>query len=616
MRPLALLILLITTCLQALAVSPNNTTVAYWRLTSNLLDSSGNGLNGVPIGRGVFQSSGLSCNGVDDRVFIADNPLFALTQSITLEATIQIQGLPGGQFAHQIVFRGDDRGGLDPYYLAVTNDGRLLFHISKQQNQISEVMSPSPLPQGQTIHVAGTLDATTGLQQVYVNGQQVAYLYTGIRPFGTLDSTSNPGLGICNVQSANYQEYFQGIVQDVRISNAALPPTQFLPQSGELSFAQMTPCRLVDTRGSGFSGAFGPPYMAANTTRTFPLLASGCGVPVSALAYSLNITVVPHGPLTYLSIWPAGLPQPVVSTLNALDGRVVANAAIVPAGTDGAINIYASNDTDVIVDIDGYFGAAISNGLSLYTVTPCRVADTRGNGFNGALGPPFLPGNSTRTFSPLASGCGVPVSALAYSLNITVVPHGPLTYLSIWPAGLPQPVVSTLNALDGRIVANAAIVPAGTSGAFDVYASNDTDVIVDINGYFGPPGASGGLSFYTVAPCRVADTRAGGNFIGAFGPPSIGATTTRVFPLGSSSCVLPAAPAYSLNVTAVPSVPLAYLSIWPTGESQPYVSTLNAPTGAVVPNAAIVPSGPGGSVSIYVTNLTDLLIDVNGYFAQ
>jgi len=54
--------------------------------------------------------------------------------------------------------------------------------------------------------------------------------------------------------------------------------------------------------------------------------------------------------------------------------------------------------------------------------------------------------------------------------------------LSVWPAGQPQPVVSTLNSLDVSTIANAAIVPAGTAGAIDAYANNDTDLIVDING--------------------------------------------------------------------------------------------------------------------------------------
>jgi hypothetical protein len=85
-----------------------------------------------------------------------------------------------------------------------------------------------------------------------------------------------------------------------------------------------------------------------------------CGVPASA-AYSLNVAVVPHGPLGYLTVWPSGEEQPLISTLNSLDGRIKANAAIVPAGANGAVRIFASNATDVVVDIDGYFVPAPSS---------------------------------------------------------------------------------------------------------------------------------------------------------------------------------------------------------------------------------------------------------------
>jgi hypothetical protein len=48
--------------------------------------------------------------------------------------------------------------------------------------------------------------------------------------------------------------------------------------------------------------------------------------------------------------------MPLASTLNSSDGEVRANAAIVPAGTGGAISIYVSDPTDVLFDIGGYFG--------------------------------------------------------------------------------------------------------------------------------------------------------------------------------------------------------------------------------------------------------------------
>ena len=61
---------------------------------------------------------------------------------------------------------------------------------------------------------------------------------------------------------------------------------------------------------------------------------------------------------------------------------------------------------------------------------------------------------------------------------------GPLSYLSAWPAGPPQPVVSTLNSFQGKVVANAAVVPAGTGSAVSVFVSDATNVIIDANGYF------------------------------------------------------------------------------------------------------------------------------------
>ena len=381
-----------------------------------------------------------------------------------------------------------------------------------------------------------------------------------------------------------------------------------------LGFIPVTPCRVMDTRSP--AGTFGGPSILGGATRNVPIPLSPCNIPSTAQAYSLNVTVVPPGPLTYLSVWPTGLTQPVVSTLNSFDGRVVANAAIVPAGTNGAISVYVSNTTDVVIDINGYFALASTAGsMSLYSATPCRVVDTR-NG-TGPLAGPFMSGGSTRSFAIPSSDCGIPATAQAYSLNITVAPHASLGYLTTWPTGQSQPLVSTLNSLDGSVVANAAIVPAGTGGAVSVYVTNDTDVIIDIDGYFiqpnlAPPGTTGAL-LYTLVPCRVADTR---GTIGLFGGPTLASDATRSFPVPSGSCNVPStAQAYSLNVTVVPPGPLTYLTIWPTGQDQPIVSTLNSFEGRVVANAAIVPAGTSGAVSVFVSNATDVILDINAYSA-
>jgi len=84
------------------------------------------------------------------------------------------------------------------------------------------------------------------------------------------------------------------------------------------------------------------------------------------------------------------------------------------------------------------------------------------------------------------SQCGPPSSAQAYVFNATVVPtNGPMGYLTLWPDGQTQPVVSTLNAYDGFVTSNMAIVP-NANGSIDAYADGMTHLILDISGYFAP----------------------------------------------------------------------------------------------------------------------------------
>jgi hypothetical protein len=119
-------------------------------------------------------------------------------------------------------------------------------------------------------------------------------------------------------------------------------------------FYPVTPCRIADTRNA--AGTFGGPLLGAGSTRNFPIPSSACGLPTTAQAYSLNMTVVPPGALEYLTTWPEGVTQPLVSTLNSLQGQILANAAIVPAGTpNGSISVYVSNATNLIIDVNGYF---------------------------------------------------------------------------------------------------------------------------------------------------------------------------------------------------------------------------------------------------------------------
>jgi hypothetical protein len=256
----------------------------------------------------------------------------------------------------------------------------------------------------------------------------------------------------------------------IDINGYFIPPT-----ASTLQYFSVVPCRIVDTRGA--AGPLGGPYLAALKTRVFPVLKSNCQLPPNAKAYSFNVTVIPVGHLGYLSTWPTGQAQPLVSTLNALTGTTTANAAIVPAGTSGDVSVYVTNDTELLLDVNGYFAAPGLGGTSLYTTTPCRVLDTRHN--------PIPPYPGDYLIAVQASSCTTSNAAATYVLNATVVPPGPLQYLSLWPAGTSQPIVSTLNATDGAITSNMALV-TDVDGVIDSYASDVTQLILDISAYFAP----------------------------------------------------------------------------------------------------------------------------------
>src|SRR6202789_2811485 len=340
-----------------------------------------------------------------------------------------------------------------------------------------------------------------------------------------------------------------------------------------------TPCRAVDTRVTG-----GP--IAAGTSQSFNPAGGACIIPSQGsgpIAYAMNVTVVPHGTFGHLTVWPTGHPQPIVSTLNSPDGRIKANAAIVAGGNGGEISVYASDTTDLVLDVSGYFNAVTTADVYV-PITPCRIVDTRVN--NGtSFGAPSLVAGQQRTFEIANSTCNLPAAALAnggaVSLNVTTVPIAdhPVSYVTVWGTSETEPqtpIISTMNVPTGTVVANAALVSINpsTSESVSVYATDNTDIILDLTGYFAPASlAPSGLSLYTLPPCRVLDTRpTSGEFQGELTVP---------FTSGNN-CSIPTNPqAYVVNTKVVPSGSLGFLNVWPDATQQPLGSTLSAEDGFV-----------------------------------
>jgi len=119
-----------------------------------------------------------------------------------------------------------------------------------------------------------------------------------------------------------------------------------------------------------------------------------------------------------------------------------------------------------------------------YTLTPCRVADTRRA--IGPLGGPALEPLQTRLF-PVTGACGIPASALSISVNVTVVPAGG-GFFVLYPGNESNPGTSNLNFSAGKVRANNAVVRLATdrSGGLNVMngSSGANHFVLDVNGYF------------------------------------------------------------------------------------------------------------------------------------
>ncbi len=174
-----------------------------------------------------------------------------------------------------------------------------------------------------------------------------------------------------------------------------------LSAQGGSTFVPVTPCRIVDTRNA--AGPFGGPALAAGSPRTFLIPSSTCNIPSNASAYSLNFTAIPSsGYVRFLAAWPAGQQQPLVSTLNDPLNAPLANAALVPAGTNGGVNVYVSDQADVIIDINGYF-VAQSSSTSTAVGTGASSSGTQ----NTAVGYNTLQVNSGASNTAVGSLCAV-----------------------------------------------------------------------------------------------------------------------------------------------------------------------------------------------------------------
>lgn len=239
-------------------------------------------------------------------------------------------------------------------------------------------------------------------------------------------------------------------------------------------FVPLTPSRILDTR----EGNGAPARRPASGGTTALAVAGRGGVPASgAAAVALTLTATESTSAGYVTAWPGGLDRPLASNLNLPGaGATVANTVIVPVGADGKVNLYTQRSTHLVADVVGWFtgDAAASSTDGLYVpIAPTRAFDSRVTG--ARLWARY---RRDLTFDLGASAAGV-------IANLTITDTGAPLYLTAYPAVTRRPLASNVNADGpGSTRANLAVLPLTAGNRASVYPSDDTELVVDVAGWF------------------------------------------------------------------------------------------------------------------------------------
>ncbi|MFN0113011.1 MAG: reprolysin-like metallopeptidase [Blastocatellia bacterium] len=258
-------------------------------------------------------------------------------------------------------------------------------------------------------------------------------------------------------------------------------------------------------------------------------------------------------------------------------------------------------------------------GMMFYPLAaPVRLLETR-PGQSGCSTPGAqIPGGTS--YTQVARGtCGIPANAVAVIGNITTVQSGG-GYLTVYPSNnVTAPNVASSYYLANQVLNNVFTVGLGpTDGAFKIFVSSNTHVVVDITGYYALPSA--GLYFHPLPkPIRLLETRTGQS--GCFTPGAPLGAGTETTQQGRVTCDGVTIPNNAMalvgNATTVNPQGAGWLTFFPADAARPWVSSANYTLGQVLNTPFTVGlSAVTGQFKIYTLHTTNLVVDVVGYYSS
>jgi hypothetical protein len=374
------------------------------------------------------------------------------------------------------------------------------------------------------------------------------------------------------------------------------------------TYVPLSPSRITDTRpGSGYPNAGA--MLGGGSSLNVQVTGTGM-VPRSGVsAVVVNVTVVGPTAASYLTVFPQGTTQPVVSNLDFTAGETLANLATVPVGSQGGLTVFNhAGYVNVVIDVEGYYTTTPQSGGLYNPVNPLRV-------LGGALTVGATIGSGASTAVTVAGVGGVPDDASAVVANVTAAGSSGAGFLTVFPApasGIPTPpTASNVNFTTGQVIPNRVIIPVGRNGKIEVYNDSGTvKVDVDLDGYY--TGSSGelGSAFTPMNPVRVTDTRVAlnGSVLGAINSESFGFASEG---LSATATALVA------NVTVVAGAAAGYLTIYPTTDSTPpAVSDANFTADSIAQSFSMAPLNGAATVLFNSSAVpVNIVIDAFGFFS-
>ncbi len=375
---------------------------------------------------------------------------------------------------------------------------------------------------------------------------------------------------------------------------------------GASAYVPVSPYRILDTRSSqGLSHR-----VSAGETFTLTLT----DVPPTASAVVLNVTVDGSAAAGFVTVYPTGVPRPVVSSINVDGaGQTIANLVTVPIGAGGTVDVYSLMTTDLIADVQGYYTPATTAQAGLFVpVNPTRLIDTR-EPTSPHLGP--LAAGEQIDLDVVGraaiAGVVVPSDATAAALKVTVTDSNASGFWTVFPTGAGRPIVSNLNVVGtGTTIANQVLARLA-GGSTTVFAQTGGHLVIDLVGFFtgnSAPASDVGL-FVPVTPQRLLDSR----------QPPLGALpghnrTAQVPVAGRANLPASGIGAVVVNATVTETVKDGFFSIWPAQTYRPTASSLNATrAGQTIANHVITPVSSGG-LAFYTQNGAHLIVDISGWY--